>query len=55
MSIGSESIIDSIKSRFDSSIYESDSFRDESTLFVKKDSFLQFCRSLKEDFKFTYL
>lgn len=55
MSIGSESIIDSIKSRFDSSIYKSDSFRDESTLFVKKDSFLQFCRSLKQDFKFTYL
>ena len=55
MSIGSESIIDSIKSRFASSIYNTDSFRDESTLFVKKDSFLQFCRSLKGDFKFTYL
>jgi NADH-quinone oxidoreductase subunit C len=55
MSIDNESVINSIKSCFASSIYKTDSFRGESTLFVKKDSFLQFCRSLKQEFGFTYL
>ena len=55
MSIDSLSLIGSIKSRFDTSIYKTDSLLNESTLFVKKDSFLQFCRSLKEEFGFTYL
>ena len=55
MSLDSLSLIGSIKSRFENSLYTPATLLNESTLFVKKDSFLQFCRSLKEEFDFTYL
>ncbi len=55
MSIDFPSLINSITTRFDSSIYKSESFRDETTLYITRDSFIKVCRTLKDEFGFTFL
>lgn len=55
MNPGNETIINSLESRFEYSVYKIDKFRDEVTFYVKRDKFLPLCKSLYRDYGFTYL
>lgn len=55
MSLDIETLINNIKSRFEYSIYKTESFCNEFTFYVKKDKLLPFCKSFKKEFKFEYL
>ena len=50
MNPGNETIINSLKSRFEYSVYKIDKFRDEVTFYVKRDKFLPLCKSLYRDY-----
>lgn len=55
MSITYQALIESITSQLGSSIQKTDNYAGDFAFYIKKDSFMNLCRRLKQDFLFTYI
>ncbi len=55
MSLNLQTLIDSIKTNFPSTVQDVKTFRGETTLLVKKEKIREICRYLKTDFDFKFI